>query len=97
MSATGGRRYRWLVFSRIVAAGVGGYVLTSLITIVMAQGMARLLGMLPAAAVLAASLASFVVYTVIVLWVFSTRSATRAWLGVALPSVALGALLLICR
>jgi uncharacterized membrane protein len=90
-------RYRWQVFSRIVAAALGGYLLTSLIVIALAQLLSRAFGMLPAAAVLSATLGGFVVYTVIVCWAFSTRSATRAWLGVMLPSLALGAVLLICR
>lgn len=97
MSAPDQRRYRWQVFSRVLAAALGGYVLTSLMTISLSQLLSRGLGMLPAAAVVSATLAGFAVFTVIVCWVFSTRSATRAWLGVTLPSVALGALLLICR
>lgn len=97
MSAPDQRRYRWQVFSRVLAAGLGGYVLTSLITIALAQLLSRGLGILPAAAVVSATLLGFTVYTVLVCWAFSTRSATRAWLGMALPSVVLGALLLICR
>ncbi|SDG35200.1 MULTISPECIES: DUF3649 domain-containing protein [unclassified Duganella] len=97
MNAHEQRRYRWHVFSRVLAAALGGYVLTSLITVALAQLLSRTFGVLPAAAVLSATLLSFAVYTVIVCWIFSTRSATRAWLGVALPSLALGALLLICR
>lgn len=96
MNAPQQRRYRWQVFSRVLAAALGGYALTSLITIALAQLLSRGFGMLPAAAVLSATLGGFIVYTVIVCWVFSTRSASRAWLGVALPSLALGALLLIC-
>lgn len=97
MSAAQQRRYRWQVFSRVLAAALGGYALTSLIMIALSQLLARAFGMLPAAAVLSATLAGFMVYAVIVCWVFSTRSAARAWLGVALPSLMLGALLLICR
>lgn len=97
MSAPEQRRYRWQVFSRVLAAALGGYALTSLIAIALAQLLARAFGVLPAAAVLGATLVSFVIFTVIVCWVFSTASATRAWLGVTLPAMALGALLLICR
>lgn len=97
MSAAEVRRYRWQVFSRVLAAALDGYALTALATIALARVLTRLLGMLPAAAILSATLVSFVLFTVIVLWVFSARSATRAWLGIVLPALALGALLLVWR
>lgn len=97
MSAPEQRRYRWQVCSRVLAAALGGYALTSLIMIAVSQLLSRAFGMLPAAAVLSATLAGFAVWTALVCRVFSTRSASRAWLGVTLPSLLLGGLLLICR
>ncbi|TBU96576.1 DUF3649 domain-containing protein [Stutzerimonas kirkiae] len=78
-------RYRWSVASRVFAAVFGGYALTSAITLLLA-----LVWPLPRAqAVLAASLPSFLLYGLIVLWVFSVRSATRAWVGLAVPTLLL--------
>ncbi|WP_423460008.1 DUF3649 domain-containing protein [Ottowia sp. VDI28] len=71
--------------SRIVAAVLGGYVLAAL------SSMAALA--LPTAApqaVLTGMLASFAVYAGAVIWVFATRSATRAWVGLIVVAVPLG-------
>jgi hypothetical protein len=75
-------RYRLQVLSRIVAATVGGYALAAAATVLL-----TLLWPLPKAqAVLAANMLSFVWYTIAVMWVFSTKSATRAWVGMTLPT-----------
>ncbi|MES5322937.1 DUF3649 domain-containing protein [Alcaligenes nematophilus] len=75
-------RYRLQVLSRIVAAAVGGYALAAAATVLL-----TLLWPLPKAqAVLAANMLSFVWYTIAVMWVFSTKSATRAWVGMVLPT-----------
>ncbi|MGO3714648.1 DUF3649 domain-containing protein [Alcaligenes aquatilis] len=75
-------RYRLQVLSRIVAATVGGYALADAATVLL-----TLLWPLPRAqAVLAANMLSFVWYTIAVMWVFSTKSATRAWVGIVLPT-----------
>ena len=69
--------YRWAVFSRVMAAAVGGYALTSAVTVLLA-----LIWPLPKAqALLAATMLSFTIYTIAVIWVFNTRTATRAWIG----------------
>lgn len=71
---------RWSVASRVVAAAVGGYALTSAATVLMA-----LVWPAPRAqAVLWATMLSFTVYTVAVIWAFTARSATRAWCGMLL-------------
>jgi hypothetical protein len=44
-------------------------------------------------AVTIATLLSFVLYTCVILWVFATTSALRAWLGVAASCAVLGAVL----
>jgi H+/Cl- antiporter ClcA len=40
-----------------------------------------------------ATLLSFVIYTCVVIWVFATRTAWRAWAGIVAPAVVLGALI----
>lgn len=71
--------YRWSVASRVAAATIGGYALASAATVLLA-----LLWPVPKAqGVLWATMLSFAVYTVAVVWVFWTRSAARAWIGMA--------------
>lgn len=77
--------YRLQVLSRIVAATLGGYALAS-----GAMVLLTLLWPLPKGqAVLASTMLSFVWYTLAVIWVFSTTSATRAWAGMVLPAALL--------
>lgn len=83
------RLYRWGVASRAVAAIVGGYWLAALLAAVAAVA-------LPAGraeATVTGTLLAFVVYPGAVMWVFATGSAARAWLGLAVPCVALAAAL----
>ncbi len=72
-------RYRWAIASRVLAAGLGGYGLTSLLSAVLALLLPWLTNASRADGVLAASLLSFTVYTVVVIWIFSTRSIWRVW------------------
>ena len=82
------RRYRWAVASRALAALLGGYALSSAATVLMA-----LLWPAPLAqAVLWATMLSFLVYTVAVIWVFTTRSAARAWASMLIGTTVLSAL-----
>lgn len=80
--------YRLAVASRALAAIIGGYALTALAT----TALAIFLPLSRSEASMTATLLSFVIYTCVVLWVFATRSATRAWLGIVAPGVALGVL-----
>ncbi|ALO39625.1 iron transporter [Alcaligenes faecalis] len=81
-------RYRLQVLSRIVAATVGGYALAAAATVLL-----TVLWPLPRAqAVLAANMLSFVWYTIAVMWVFSTKSTTRAWVGMVLPTALIAVL-----
>ncbi|MCX5462696.1 DUF3649 domain-containing protein [Alcaligenes faecalis subsp. parafaecalis] len=85
-----GLRYRLQVLSRIVAAIIGGYVLTSAITVLL-----TLIWPLPRSeAVLSANMLSFIWYTVAVIWVFSAGSALRAWAGLLLTSALIALLCL---
>ena len=73
------------LLSRIVAAIFGGYALAALTSVAaLALPMAR------PQAVLTGMLASFVVYTCAVIWVFAVRSARRAWAGLLVAAVPLG-------
>lgn len=80
--------YRWSVASRAAAAIVGGYALTSAATV--------LLGLIwpgpRAVGLMWATLLSFTVYAVAIMWVFTTRSATRAWIGMILVTLVFTAL-----
>lgn len=82
-------RYRGGVAARALAAIGGGYVLTSIVSALLALALP-----LPRAdAVTIATLLSFVVYTCAILWVFATTSALRAWGGILACSAVLGAIL----
>lgn len=81
-------RHRWAVFSRVLAASVGGYGLTWAAIVLVA-----LIWPLPRAeAVGLATMLGFVIYAVVAMWVFVTRSAWRAWAGIAGWTVVLAAL-----
>lgn len=85
--------YRLSVASRAVAAILGGYVLSALA----AFALAIFLPMSKAEASMTATLSSFLIYTCAVLWVFAIRTAWRAWVGIVVPSVVLGALIWLQR
>lgn len=75
---------------------MGGYALTALSMTTLAAALPLVSPASNADAVLSATLLSFAIYTGIAIWVFSVRSATRAWLGlgiVALPCAAALALI----
>lgn len=76
------------MLSRIAAALLGGYLFTYAFT----AALARLLPLGKIDAMIIASLLSFAVYTLAILWAFACRSATRAWAGLslALPLAAMG-------
>lgn len=76
----------WLSISSRCAAGlVGGYVFTYALTAFLARLMSWL--SMPAQdAVIVASLPAFAVYTAAIIWAFASRSAWRAWAGVAVAA-----------
>ena len=86
----GAARYRWSAASRALAAIFGGYILTSLLSIALAL-LLTAFGMNKAEAVLATTMASFLMYAAIVMAVFHARTPTRAWLGLAIASAPLAA------
>jgi hypothetical protein len=72
------------LISRIAAAMFGGYALAALTSVAtLALPMAK------PQAVLTGMLLSFLVYAGAVIWVFAVRSATRAWIGLAIVAVPL--------
>lgn len=80
-------RNRLSIASRALAAIAGGYAFTSLLAIAVSL-LLPLVGVPPASALLGATMASFLVWTAVVMAVFHARSATRAWawlLGAAAP------------
>lgn len=84
-----GAVYRLGVASRSMAAIVGGYVLAALVTMLLSVS----LPMARSEAVMTATLLSFAIYTCTVMWVFATRSALRAWLGLLIPAAVIAAIL----
>lgn len=87
-------RYRLMVASRAIAGAFGGYALASLVTAVLSLALPLITGASRASALLTATLLSFAVYALAVVWVFSARSALRAWAGMAIASAVFGAALL---
>lgn len=80
--------YRLAVASRALAAAVGGYVLAWFATIVLSLAWPAP----KAQAVMWATMISFLVYALAVIWVFATRSAARAWAGMLGASAVLALL-----
>ncbi|MCJ2188821.1 iron transporter [Novosphingobium beihaiensis] len=81
-------RYRWAVASRAAAAFLGGYALTSAATIVLA-----LLWPVPKAqGVFAASMLSFALYAIVILWAFHCPSVKRVWTVMLIGTAGLSAL-----
>lgn len=72
------------LLSRIVAAVAGGYTLAALATVA-----ALALPLRVSESAITGMLASFLIYTGAVVWVFAARSATRAWAGLALAALPL--------
>ncbi|MGC7840043.1 DUF3649 domain-containing protein [Pseudomonas wayambapalatensis] len=80
--------YRLAVTSRSLAALLGGYLLASAASVCVSL-------LMPGAqvdAALTGMMLSFVFYLLAFIWCFACRSAWRAWLGVLLPSLVLGAI-----
>jgi hypothetical protein len=70
------------IFSRILAAIAGGFGFTSALII----ALPLLLPVSRVQGVLWSTLAGFALWTGAVIWAFAARSATRAWVGLALAA-----------
>lgn len=77
---------RWSVASRVLAAVVGGYALTSLLTLAVPL-LFSAAGLSQAQALLATTMTSFPVYAAVILVVFHARSAARAWACLAVAAL----------
>lgn len=76
------------LLTRILAAVLGGYALAHTLPVM-------LFSLLPVArsdAALWAAQLSFLVFACAIIWVFAVRTALRAWVGLAVPSVVCGLL-----
>lgn len=69
--------YRLGVFSRILAASLGGYLLVNITSV----AFTFLLPVESYTAFLFGVQSNFLVYAIAIIWVFSVRTATKAWLG----------------
>ncbi|OAM87472.1 DUF3649 domain-containing protein [Termitidicoccus mucosus] len=80
-------RARLAVASRALAAVAGGYAVAALFTATLALALRSL----PKdEAVKFATMPAFLVYAAAVVWVFATRTARRAWLGLVIAAALLG-------
>jgi len=85
--ANNGARYRLSVASRVVAAAVVGYAFTSTATVLLA-----LLWPLPRAeAVLAATMLSFMLYALVIVWAFSVKRVGHVWIVLSATTVIVAA------
>lgn len=76
-TAVGIASHRWEIASRALLAIVGGYAVSALY----AGSFALAFPAHKTQAVLGATMFSFTVYCVVVIWAFCARSLARAWLG----------------
>lgn len=75
-------RHKWMVFSRIIAAIFAGYLAVSMITIALTLILIRA-KIVDSQAILSATLPSFLIYSVIVIFIFSCKSLKKMWLWMA--------------
>lgn len=83
--------YRQQVALRTLLAIAGGYLLTNLLGVFLSYA----LPLSKSDAVVTASVLSFAIFTAAIIWVFSVKSLRQAWLGLAVPGIALEALILL--
>ena len=76
---TNDTRYRLGVAARVLAATIGGYALMSALAVLLALPLSWWWPMPRGQAVLVTTYFGFLAYVPVVLWVFHTRSAARAW------------------
>ena len=78
--------YPLRIISLVLAATIGGYLLTSAAIIFLSA----IVPMDKPDAIVASSLFSYAIYTAAIIWVFTVRNSKRAWLGMLIPTVLLG-------
>ena len=88
-----GWRYRAGVLSRSLAAVFGGYALASAATMFLST----YLPLSTLEAVLTATMLSFLIYALAVMWAFAARDAWRAWAGLLAPTLLLALSIVVPR
>lgn len=81
----GSVRYRFAIASRALAAIAGGYALAAGTNAALALALKN--SGPKEEVIMLATMPSFLVWAGAVIWVFTARSAWRAWAGVAIPGV----------
>ncbi len=74
------RSYNGQVLLRLLAAILLGYIASNVIGVVLAKVLHQGAGLVLSEAAIYASLAGFLIYGIIILWVFSVRSQKKLWL-----------------
>lgn len=97
MRQTPTQRYRWAVLCRVLLAVLGGYGITALACAVLAHGLVVLGAMERAPAVQLLTLLSFLLYTVVVLWVFHVPRVWRVAAVLAAWALVLAAALAVLK
>ncbi|MBB6523579.1 hypothetical protein [Pseudoteredinibacter isoporae] len=81
------RSYNGQVLLRLFAAILLGYVASNAISVVFAKLLHVAAGLALSEAALYASLSGFLIYSLIILWVFSVRSQKKLWLQLSAVTV----------
>lgn len=77
--------YRFMILYRFIVALLGGYVLSSLSAILIAEAFSEDRG----SAAMGATLIAFLLWTAAFIWVFMVNKTLKASLGIILPSLIL--------
>lgn len=88
--------YKGLVFYRVLAVILGGYVLTLISSMFLSQVL-DILGMDRVNASVTAMLLSFSIYVGIAIWFFATKSVKKVWLNLLVSIAVLGSLVWLIR
>jgi hypothetical protein len=80
---------RWSLLSRVAAAVLGGYAVTSLINTILPLLLADW-GMDEIQAFIAVSMATFLVYAALIIAAFTVRSARGAWIVILVTAIPFG-------
>ncbi|KGJ97418.1 DUF3649 domain-containing protein [Colwellia psychrerythraea] len=76
---------RWSVLSRVLAATLGGYILATASSFFISQLLMTSVGKYQAIHI--GLMLTFIVYACVAMWVFSVKTATKAWLGLLKLSI----------
>ena len=79
------------VLSRVLAAVVGGYILSAMCAVSLSRALPVMTSMDSSEAVLVGTMMSFAIYVTAIVWVFSTSGARGAWIGLTAVTLMVGA------